>query len=401
MRKRVLVLGGNFGGLTAALAVHRELRGDVDVTVVSAADRFVFTPSLIWLPFGARRPVDVTFPLWPTLESRDVRFVHATATAIDPVARRVATTAGKLGYDYLVIATGYRNARDQVPGLLDDNDAYTITTLPDAIAAGEGWRRFLDDPGPVVVGAGQGAGCYGAAYEFLFNAAHQLRRVGLRSQVDLTFVTPEPFLGHFGIGGLPGARQLLGRMLHRQGIEAHTGVAITEVAPGKMMLGDGTGLPFRYAMIIPPFRGQQVIASVPGLTDADGYVPVHDTYRSAAYPDIYAVGVAAAVPLPWVTGVPMGVPKGGFPTEAQARAAARNIAADIRGEPPAVTRTFGDLPSVSVLDAGDGGIVMLADRMLPPRRAGLLLPGPQSHAVKVAVEKYFLWKTRNGYVSLP
>src|SRR5215472_13800366 len=64
-RKKVLVLGGNFAGLTAALAVRRELHGDVDVRVVSASDRFLFNPSLIWLPFGKRSPADITFPLAP------------------------------------------------------------------------------------------------------------------------------------------------------------------------------------------------------------------------------------------------------------------------------------------------------------------------------------------------
>ena len=58
MRKKVLVLGSNFGGLTAALAVQRELHGDVDVRVMSPSDRFVFNPSLIWLPFGKRDPAD-------------------------------------------------------------------------------------------------------------------------------------------------------------------------------------------------------------------------------------------------------------------------------------------------------------------------------------------------------
>lgn len=88
MRKKVLVLGGNFGGLTAALSVKHELEGDVDVTVVSASDRFLFNPSLIWLPFGKRGPDDITFPLAPTFESHDIEFVHATATRIDP--RRTA-----------------------------------------------------------------------------------------------------------------------------------------------------------------------------------------------------------------------------------------------------------------------------------------------------------------------
>src|SRR5215471_14674873 len=93
-RKKVLVLGGNFGGLTAALAVKHELHGDVDVRVVSAADRFLFNPSLIWLPFGKRSAADITFPLAPTFETYGIDFVHAEATTLDLAGRKVATTAG-------------------------------------------------------------------------------------------------------------------------------------------------------------------------------------------------------------------------------------------------------------------------------------------------------------------
>src|SRR6516164_2384657 len=139
-RKKVLVLGGNFGGLTAALAVHSELHGDVDVRVVAASDKFLFNPSLIWLPFGKRRPADITFPLAPTFGSHGVDFVHAEATALDLDGRKVTTTSGAYGYDYLVIATGYRNNFDVVPGLGPGGNACTITTLDNAIKAGEEWR---------------------------------------------------------------------------------------------------------------------------------------------------------------------------------------------------------------------------------------------------------------------
>jgi NADH dehydrogenase FAD-containing subunit len=401
MRKKVLVLGGNFGGLTAALSVKHELEGDVDVTVVSSSDRFLFNPSLIWLPFGKRRPDDITFPLAPTFESHDVDFVHATATRIDPAARQVDTTRGSYGYDYLVVATGYRNDAGIIPGLETANGAYTITTLEDAVHAGEGWRRFLEDPGPVVVGATQGAGCFGAAYEFLFNLSYQLRKAGLRRRARITYVTAEPFLGHFGIGGLPGGERLLGLFCKKEGIQTVTNTAMTEVAPHKLLLADGRALEFAYAMLIPPFLGQQVVASTPGLADERGYVPVHDTYQSTAEPNIYAVGIAAAVSVPWTTAVPVGVPKTGFPTEHQAHIAATNIAAQIRGDAPTAHKRFGDIPAVCVMDAGNNGVMILADKMFPPRKAGVLIPGPQAHAAKLLFEKYFLWKARNGYVRLP
>jgi NADH dehydrogenase FAD-containing subunit len=401
MRKKVLVLGGNFGGLTAALSVKHELEGDVDVTVVSASDRFLFNPSLIWLPFGKRRPDDITFPLAPTFASHDVDFVHATATRIDPAAHLVDTTRGTYRYDYLVVATGYRNDAAVVPGLDRANAAYTITTLEDAVHAGEGWRRFLDDPGPMVVGATQGAGCFGAAYEFLFNMSYRLRKAGLTKQVRLSYVTAEPFLGHFGIGGLPHGESLLGMFLKKERIRPYLGVAIDHVATDALALTDGTEIPFTYAMVVPPFVGQEVVRKVRSLADDKGYVKVRETYQSEKYDNVYAVGIAAAVDVPWQTAVPVGIPKTGYPTEVQAHTAAKNIAAQIRGDAAEHTKPFGDIPAVCVMDAGNNGVIILADKMLPPRKHGLLIPGPQAHLMKLAFEKYFLWKSRHGYVQLP
>ncbi|HWH32092.1 MAG TPA: FAD-dependent oxidoreductase [Egibacteraceae bacterium] len=400
-RKKVLVLGANFGGLTAALAVHHELQGDVDVKVVSASDSFLFNPSLIWLPFGKRTARQITFPVAPTFESHGVEFVHAEATRLDLQGHKVETSAGVEDYDYLVIATGYRNDFSAVPGLGPDGNAETITTLADAQKAGAAWRRFLDKPGDVVIGAAQGAGCFGAAYEFLFNMSYQLKRAGLRDRVKLTYVSAEPFLGHFGIGGLPHGESLLGMFMGKERIETVLNVPMDHVDEGRLVLGDGRTVDFSYAMIVPPFEGQQVIRSAPEIADARGYVKVRDTYQAEGFDDVYAVGVAAAVPVPWTTPVPVGIPKTGFPTEQQAHVAARNIAAQIRGEVPSAHKEFGDIPAVCVMDAGNNGVLILADRMLPPRKHGVLIPGPQSHAMKVAFEKYFLWKARHGYVGLP
>src|SRR6266511_6402977 len=112
--KHVLVLGGNFAGLTAALSVKHELGQDVDVTVVSKSDRFQFNPSFIWIPFGRRTASDVVFPLAKTFESHGVEFIHGEATTIDPTSQSVETSGGAHDYDYLVIATGYVNDFDVV-----------------------------------------------------------------------------------------------------------------------------------------------------------------------------------------------------------------------------------------------------------------------------------------------
>ena len=252
-----------------------------------------------------------------------------------------------------------------------------------------------------MVAAAQGAGCFGAAYEFLFNMSYRLRRAGLKRQVKLSYVTAEPFLGHFGIGGLPHGESLLGMFLRKEHIQPHVGVAIDHVDAGALALADGREIPFGYAMVVPPFVGQEVIRNAGSLSDEKGYVPVRETYQSEKYDDVYAVGVAAAVEVPWQTAVPVGIPKTGYPTEVQAHTAAKNIAAQIRGEAPKHGKEFADIPAVCVMDAGNNGVIILADKMLPPRKHGLLIPGPQAHWMKLAFEKYFLWKAQHGYVQLP
>ena len=114
---KVLVLGGNFAGLTAALSLKHDLHDEVDVTVVSKSEEFVFNPSFIWIPFGKRTVKDVTFPVAHTFEAHGVHYVHAEATCINPPARIVETTRGPFSWDYLVIATGYTNDFAVIPDL--------------------------------------------------------------------------------------------------------------------------------------------------------------------------------------------------------------------------------------------------------------------------------------------
>lgn len=400
MAAKVLVLGSNFGGLWAALSVKKELGDDVDVTVVSPSRRFVFNPSLIWLPFGKRTPKDVTVPVGPVLDDAGVHFVNEPATEIDPDGKRVRVGAmAWLSYDYLVIATGYQNNLDAVPGLSEN--ATTITTLDAAIQTGKEWQRFLDRPGPVVIGATEGASCFGAAYEFLFNFTYQLKKHGLKKKVPVVYATAEPFLGHFGIDGLPHGETLLSMFFKKEGITGKTNVAMTAIDDGQISFADDSTLPFSFAMIIPPFVGTDVVRACSKLSDPKGYVPVRPTYQSQAYDDVYAVGIAAAVPVPWTTPVATGIPKTGYPTEVQAHTAAANIAAQVRGEVPRTEHEFKDIPAICVMDAGNNGVIILADHMLPPRKHAAMIPGPQAHAMKLAFEKYFLWKVRHGAITMP
>ncbi len=400
MSKKVVVLGANFGGLTAALSLKKDLKNDVDVTIVSDRDYFLFNPSLIWLPFGKRNEGNVTFKVAPTFEKGGVHFINTAAIEIKPEAKKIDLANGQtLDYDYLVIATGTRNKPEHVSGLLENTS--TITTLGDAENAGREWKKFLENPGDIVIAATQGASCFGAAYEFLFNTSYQLKKAGIKKDVKLSYVTSEPFLGHFGIGGLNHGEQLLGMFLKKEKISAYTNVALDHVDQGRMVTTEGVNHDFKWSMTIPPFVGQDFLRKTDGLVNAGAFVDVRPTYQSLKWDDIYAVGLAAAVTAPWSTPTPVGVPKTGFPTEQMAHVAAKNIAAQIRGELPRHEKEFGDIPAVCIMDAGNNGVLILADKMLPPRKHGMLIPGPQNHLAKLAFEKYFIWKMKGGHVNLP
>lgn len=396
----VVIVGGNFAGLTAALELKQKLGSEVTVTVIARDDRFLFTPSLIWVPFGWRTPEDVTFPVGPVLEEHGIHFVHAEATLVDPEAHRVDTTAGPFQYDRLLIATGPDVNFGAVPGLGPDANSQSITTLPHALKTADAFRKLMDDPGPAVVGATQGAACFGAAYEFLFNFAHALRKHRMARKVPITFVTAEPFCGHFGMGGLRGGQWMLETFFKQLGIKWITNASMKEILPGEIRLEDGTVLPSKFSMIVPPFLGVEMVRRS-GLGDAKGFIPVLPTYQHEKHPDIYAAGVAVAVQAPWVTAVAVGVPKTGFPAEVMAKTAAHNIASTLHGEQPMEKKTFGDIPAICVMDAGNMGVMILSEKMLPPRKHELLIPGPQAHWAKLAFEKYFLWKMQHGYVGLP
>lgn len=124
------------------------------------------------------------------------------------------------------------------------------------------------------------------------------------------------------------------------------------------MLADGRTVDFSYAMIVPSCLDQGVIRDTPGIADEKAYLRVRDTYQTEAHDDVYAVGIAAAVAVPWQTQAPVGIPKTGFPTERMAHVAARNIAAQVRGETPTSHETFGDMPAVCVMNAGNNGVII-------------------------------------------
>src|SRR5574342_1342717 len=337
---KIVVLGGSFGGLTAALELKRLLGKRADVTVVGDDDRFVFMPSLPWLAMGWRRPAQITLGVADVLGPKGIAFVHEAAQRVDADASKVATSTGReLPYDHLVISTGPHLAFDEIPGLgPDQGHTASIFTLDHAMRTGEAWRSLLDAPGPIVLGSAQMVSCFGPSYELAFEMDAELRRRKMRHKVPLLYLTSEPYVGHMGVGGLGKSKTFMENEFAERDIKPLVSQAIQEVVPGEIRLKDGNKIPFKLAMIAPPFKG---VTAVQPLGNPRGFIPVDRNYRHTKHKNIFTIGVAMAIAPPEPTPVPTGVPKTGFMTVKMAKTAAATIASDVTGKTPPVADELG------------------------------------------------------------
>lgn len=398
-RKRVVVLGGSFAGMTAAIEIKQAVGDAHDVVLWASEREFLFLPSLIWVPFGLRTRGDLVFDLAPVLEERGVAFHHIRCEKIDLAAQRLHGTDGAhVDYDFLVIATGASPDDGAVDGMGEAfGYAQSIFSWRGAERAREAFEAFSAQPGPVVVGAVPGASAFAPAYEFALNMAYQLRRAGLGEKAQLTFVTPEPHLGHLGVGGVGNGRRLLEASFDRQGILPITDAAVRAVRRDRVVLDDGRELPFGYAMLAPRFRGVDCVRACTSITDADGFVEVNDCYHNERHPEVFAVGMAVSVPPLSATRVPCSTPKPGYLSEEMARAAAYNIVAHLSGS-KMVPLPHRSIDARWIIDAGNTGFIVSGERLLEQPGKAWVLPGPEAHWAKVAFEKYFLASHRRGVV---
>lgn len=400
---RILILGAGLGGTIAAYEIEEAVRGKATVQVVSDSPVFSFVPSNPWVAVRWREAEEIQLELAPIFARKGIGFMPVGARRVHPAENRVELNDGSsISYDYLVLATGPALAFDEIPGLGPDGHTVSICQTAHAEAAAEAFDRFVADPGPIVVGAAQGASCFGPAYEFAMILDTELRRRRIRDKVPMTFVTPEPYIGHLGLDGVGDTRSMLESELRQRHIKWITSARTTAVERGKMHVEqldhDGSvtskhSLDFRFAMMLPAFRGIPAVAGIEGLTNPRGFILIDGRQRNPAYPNIFALGVCVAIPPVGPTPVPVGVPKTGFMIESMASAVAANLRTLIEGREAAAEASWN---AICLADFGDGGVAFIAQPQIPPRNVNWSSEGRWVHLAKVAFEKYFLRKVRLG-----
>jgi len=400
----VVVLGAGLGGTIQAYELKETLGKTDQITVISDKPYFQFTPSNPWAGVGWRKKEDIIIDLEPVMRRRKINFICDAAVKLDPSTNTITLASGKeVTYDYLVIATGPALAFDEIEGFgPDDGHSVSVCSIEHAEEAGENWEAFCANPGPIVVGAVQGASCFGPAYEYMMTIDTDLRRRKIRHKVPMTFVTSEPYVGHLGLGGVGDTKGMLESILRDRDIKwvvnAKTNKFTEDAVHITMHDDDGNPkgdqeIPATYKMMLPAFRGIPALMGIEGLVNPRGFVITDEHQRNPTFPNIFGIGVCIAIAPKEPTPVPTGIPKTGFMIESMVTATAHNIPRVMAGEEP------DEIPALHALclaDFGDRGAAFLAMPQIPPRNVNWAGQGRWVHWAKLAFEWYFMRKVRKG-----
>lgn len=355
---RLVVLGGGVAGHTAATFAAKWLGKEHEVVVVTPNSKWNWIPSNIWVGVGQMKKEEVVFELAPVYKKAGVIYKQAKAVSLNPEGKDTSdkpfvtieyTQEGKVGesedveYDYLINATGPKLNFDATPGLGNGSgqmgtNTVSVCTAEHAVHASHELEKCIQkmkdgERQKILVGTGHGTcTCQGAAFEYIFNVEHELKKAGVRDMADIKWISNESFLGDFGMGGLHmkvggyvvSSKIFAESLYAERNVEWLIGAHTSKVEEGKIeyeLLDGTTGEEtFDFAMLLPPFSGVGLKAYAKDGSDItesifapNGFMKVDanydagayenwkasdwpKTYQSPAYKNIFAAGIAFAPP---------------------------------------------------------------------------------------------------------
>ena len=345
---KVAIIGAGFAGHTAAMYLGDAIGKDHEITVIHKFDYFGFVPSWVWLGIDAVKPEETVFKLRPIYDRFNVNFVQGKVTSVHPdenyviVDQADGSGEASVEYDYLVVATGAHMNYAATPGLGPDKNTESICHFDTAIRARDAYLESVErmkrgEKRRFVIGTGHPlAACQGAAFEYITNIHTDLTQRGLRDKAELAYLTNEPAIGDFGVGGINVVKRggrvarggdLIEDLMDEFGLEKSVRRGVKEVDEKKIYWEDFEGNfgedEYDFAMLIPQSRGvtfpffdrngediSSKVTNPGGFVLADGiYGLSYDelvrtpdawpaNYQNPLYKNIFSAGIAFAPPGP-------------------------------------------------------------------------------------------------------
>jgi sulfide:quinone oxidoreductase len=405
--KNIVVLGAGFAGQTAALYLQQALGKNHHITMITPWPKFTFIPSLVWVGVDRMEPEKTQFDLEPVYRKLGIDFVLGAATEIHPDEQKVVVQKKNgeravVAYDFLINATGPHLNFEGTPGLGPDHGtSESICNIHHAKQARDAYlenvaRMEKGDKVKLVVGTGHGlATCQGAAFEYISNIHMDLVKRGLRDKADLHWISNEPALGDFGIGGLyaksngyvMSADEFGKSIFGEYGIDYQVQSAVQKVEKGRFHWENAQGelgeTNYDFAMLIPQFKGvplkyvdKEGADVTAKMTNPAGFALVDGKYGKKApevkasdwparyqnplYPNIFAAGIAFAPPGPISKGVTTkngtaitaSPPRTGMASGIMGRIAALNVIDMVEGRDASHHMSMAEMPGACIASMG-------------------------------------------------
>jgi len=361
--KKVLVLGGGFAGVEAAIYLKKQ--DNLDVTLVSDRDYFYIYPTSIWIPTGGVTEDQISVPLKQLSDKHGFEVIVDAVTDVNAGKKVVTLDSGRVldSYDYIVVALG----QDKLTANGIEN-TFSICGKPEE--AGEIKLRLdilvAKGSGKIAMGFGgnsldSSAVRGGPAFEVLFNVNTMLKKKGIRDNFELTFFAPMEKPGQ-KMGDK--ALVMMDKMFGMMNINKKVGSKITSFEKDGINFEDGTKIESDLTMFISAGKGHSVLeASDLPLSEA-GFVLTNEYNEVEGFEGVYAIGDSASLMGPdWRA-------KQGHVAEVMAKNVAYNIFQ--HSQKMNSKRSYIEhLNILCVMDTGDGAAFVYRDN-----KGGKMIPMP-------------------------
>ena len=387
MSEKILILGGGFAGLEAAI---RSRKAGFRVTLVSERDYTFIYPISIWIPTHEIEFNDACLPLSTVAKRHGFELIINPVNSVDAPNRQIILADGtSLSYDYLVIAMGAGKMRPKGVEHTSSICGHPKHLLPirdrldELIARGAGNIAVGFGGNPKDPSAVRG----GPAFEFVFNLHHLLKKKGLLDNFKLTMFAPMP---QPGIRLGEKAYNMMLSWFDGMGIERRFGKKIKEFTQHAVIFEDDSQLPADLIMFIAAGRGHKILMDSGLPHNEAGFLSINDYCQVEGYENVFAIGDSAALQGPkWRA-------KQGHLAEVMARVTVRNIKSISQGRKP-VEGYQKHVSILCVMDFGNGAAYVHRDA-----KSSTVRPLPiVGHWLKKAWGTYWKLTKKGNCPSLP
>ncbi|MGI0056765.1 MAG: NAD(P)/FAD-dependent oxidoreductase [Nitrosarchaeum sp.] len=315
----VIILGGGFGGLSAANEIRNNLSSlQIKITVIDKKDWFMIGFAKLWIIKGTRTFENSIGSLHGLLK-KEINFLKEEVLKIDLQNKNIKTTTKILPYDFLIIAMGAILAPEKIPGLsenglnlYDHNQLTKIHNKLKKMKSGNIAISIMEMPYK----------CPPAPFEASLLIDSMLREEGVRDSIQIHFYSPAPIT--LPAAGPEISQQIL-NLINSENIIFHDSCKIRSVKKNKLVFQNGEAN-FNLLLAIPPHVAPKVVYES-GLAKDGGFIPINRDCKTS-FENVYAVGdVTTLTVIDTLT-----VPKAGIFAEGEAIVVAQNIISKIQSK---------------------------------------------------------------------